>query len=275
MTSPRRFVVSGATGLLGSRVVSALQARGEDVVGTSRSGSEGTTHLDLTAGVEPASVLLDRLQPSVVVHLAAAGVNSDRSRLAELAAVNVFGTAVLLEASVKCGVRRFVHVSSEVAGEPDDTYGVTKRLAEILVVHMNATQPIQALNLRLPVVFGLGEPQWKLVPSMLIAALKGEELHLETPDRVRGFLYADDAVDAVLWGIDHAEPGQTVQIPSAGHCTVQELAELTRDAVSGTNTVFDPGPDSALHGWRPSTSLRDALAMTAARYTGDHRSGDS
>lgn len=231
--------------------------------------------LDLTAGVEPVSERLNATHSDVVVHLAAAGVNSDRTRLADLTAVNVFGTAVLLEASVRSGVRRFVHVSSEVAGEADDTYGVTKRLAEILVVHMNTTQPIQALNLRLPVVFGLGEPTWKLVPSMLIAALEGEEPHLVTPDRVRGFLYADDAVDAVLWGVDHAEPGQTLQIPSAGRCTVREFAEFTRDAVSGTHTVPDPVADPALHGWRPSTSLRGALAMTAARYAGHQGSGDT
>lgn len=247
-------------------MVSSLRARGDSVVGVSRSGSDGTMPLDLTAGVEPISALLDETRPCVVVHLAAAGVNTDRTRLADLTAVNAFGTAVLLEASVRSGVHRFVHVSSEVAGEADDTYGVTKRLAEILVIHMNTTQPIQALNLRLPVVFGLGEPPWKLVPSMLIAALEGDELHLVTPDRVRGFLYADDAVDAVVWGVDHAEPGLTVQIPSAGRCTVREFAELTRDAVRGTHTVPDPAPDPALPDWQPRASLREALAMTAARY---------
>lgn len=261
--------------MLGSGVLSALRVSGDDVVGVSRSGGDGSTPLDLTAGVEPTVDVLKRIQPGVVVHLAAAGVNSDRSRLAELTSVNVLGTAVLLEAAARCGVRRFVHVSSEVAGEADDTYGVTKRLAEILVVHMNTRQPMQALNLRLPVVFGLGEPEWKLVPSVLLAAMAGEEADLETPDRVRGFLYADDAVDAVLWGVDEAEAGETVEIPAAGRCTVRHLAELAKDVVNGTDTVPDPLPDPALDGWRPTVPLREALGMTAARYATHDRSSRS
>ncbi len=61
-----RVAVTGATGLIGRRLVKALRDRGDEVVGLSRSGSEGVAW-DAAAGPAPASALSGC---DAVVHLA-------------------------------------------------------------------------------------------------------------------------------------------------------------------------------------------------------------
>jgi UDP-glucose 4-epimerase len=125
---------------------------------------------------------------------------------------------------------------------------------------------LDCVNLRLPVVFGPGEPPSKLVPTLLEAASRGKSVELQDPSRSRGFLYVEDAVDAIIHSITHGEPGSTLRVPPAGHCSLSEFAALVRDALEGVGSADAPRFDSvddALPDWRPGTGLAEALAMIA------------
>ncbi len=62
-----QVTLTGATGLIGQRLVAALQARGDDVTVLSRSGRDGALQWDPNAGPAPAAALEGR---AAVVHLA-------------------------------------------------------------------------------------------------------------------------------------------------------------------------------------------------------------
>jgi uncharacterized protein (TIGR01777 family) len=62
-----RVTVTGATGLIGTRLVAALRARGDEVTLLSRSGAEGTVAWDPLAGPAPVAALEGA---DAVVHLA-------------------------------------------------------------------------------------------------------------------------------------------------------------------------------------------------------------
>ena len=114
-------LVTGASGFLGRHLVAALLARSEDVRALVREGTDAAT-LE-TQGVQ---VVRGELADRPALERAAAGcglvfhlaglVSHERSRFAELRAVNVEGTRNLLAAAEPTA--RIVHVSSVAAVGP-------------------------------------------------------------------------------------------------------------------------------------------------------------
>ncbi|WP_431899624.1 NAD-dependent epimerase/dehydratase family protein [Nonomuraea sp. bgisy101] len=100
-------MLTGSAGFIGSHVAEALTEAGHEVAG-----------LDLRAGADVRDgAAVDRLMPGaeVVVHQAAkVGLGVDVADLPDYAAVNVYGTAVLLAAMARHGVGRLVLASSMV-----------------------------------------------------------------------------------------------------------------------------------------------------------------
>ncbi|MBB6345461.1 dTDP-L-rhamnose 4-epimerase [Nonomuraea muscovyensis] len=102
-----KVMVTGSAGFIGSHVAEAVEEAGHEVV-----------PFDLRAGADVRDeAALDRSLPGVdlVVHQAAkVGLGVDVSDLPAYAAVNVYGTAVLLAAMARHGVGRLVLASSMV-----------------------------------------------------------------------------------------------------------------------------------------------------------------
>jgi dihydroflavonol-4-reductase len=111
-----RTLVTGATGFVGSYVVRALLARGDEVRATVRASSsrEALEGLDVelaTAQLGDRAALRRALRGvDRVFHVA--GTTNLRATPAELARVNVEGTRTVLEEALRAGVQRVVHTSS-------------------------------------------------------------------------------------------------------------------------------------------------------------------
>ena len=116
-----RVLVTGATGLIGSHVVSLLRDHPE-VYAVSRSRKSSADRVNwLTCDLaEPGSSedLIEQVQPSVVLHLAGA-VRGDRSLDAvhPTLTANLVATVELLEAATRTHVRRIV-ISGSLLEEP-------------------------------------------------------------------------------------------------------------------------------------------------------------
>lgn len=123
-SKPRRNLVTGGTGFLGSHLIESLSSRGEQVVALVRSTSD-RTHLD-DLGVEVIEVnfsdgpaLADCFAGVHRVFNCAAMV-SDWGDWDSFRRANVTNVRSLLEASSRANVQLFVHVSStDVYGHPD------------------------------------------------------------------------------------------------------------------------------------------------------------
>ncbi len=117
-----KTLVTGATGLIGSHVVKALLARGDDVRATVRARSR----LDNLAGLELETVTCDVLDRRAVRRALAgadrvfhcAGLSTVRATQQQLERVNVGGTRVVLEEALRAGVERLVFTSSATTCGP-------------------------------------------------------------------------------------------------------------------------------------------------------------
>ncbi len=111
-----KTLVTGATGMIGSHVVKALLARGDDVRITVRARSR----LDNIAGLELETVTCDVLDRRAVRRALTgvervfhcAGLSKLTASQQELDRVHVTGTSVLLEEALRAGVERVVFTSS-------------------------------------------------------------------------------------------------------------------------------------------------------------------
>lgn len=166
------ILVSGASGFIGSRLVSQFSAEGIACRSLVRFPGVGSSHVvaDLTA---PDSLLSACIGCDSVVHCAGyahafAALSGEDS--ARHWVVNFEGTRNLVEAAGHAGVKRFVFLSSikamaepgeacvdeSLAGDPDSDYGRSKRAAEHAVLEAGSRYGMHVVNLRLAMVYGSG-----------------------------------------------------------------------------------------------------------------------
>jgi nucleoside-diphosphate-sugar epimerase len=243
-----RLLVTGVTGFLGWRTATLLAARGHEVVGLARPGGAPRAHAE---GVEARRV--DAGDPAAralvagcdaVLHFAGvpdpAGARADPARAVR---ENV-GTAVnLLEGCREHGAG-LVYPSSVRAGldPPPDVYGLSKRLGEEACRRHRA----RATVVRLPSVFGPGQVAWEGATGAIAAfarrALEGRPIVIPgDPQRVRDFVYVDDAVDAIEAIATRGRWDETLTIASGRPTPLRRAAELVRDAAGASVAIETPG----------------------------------
>jgi len=294
-----KLAITGGTGFLGGHVLREAAARGLAVTALARSAQlpgpgvrwiEGSLedHPSLAALVEGADA---------VIHIAGA-INTPT--LAGFVAANVTGTASLLTAAEAAGVRRFVHVSSLSAREPDlSNYGWSKAASEALIARSSLDWTI----VRPPAIYGAGDREmlelFRIAKRRGIVPLppRGRLSLIEAGDLARllldlapaaeaaGQVYEPD--DGADTGYSHRELGRmlgeavgrprvlALSVPgfalrlvaAAERLRLGDGAKLTRDRVRyfcHPDWVAHRRPPSAI--WRPQVAAREGLRATADWY---------
>ena len=149
----RTLAVTGGTGFVGTHLLNLALEQGYDVRALTRGWKPPEDEIAWVDGAldRPESLVKLCTGADAVVHVA--GVINARNR-AGFEAVNVGGTANLIDAARKAGVRRFVHISSLAAREPElSAYGWSKAKSERLV----AASGLDWTIIRPPAVYGPGD----------------------------------------------------------------------------------------------------------------------
>ncbi len=259
MAAARTVLVTGATGALGPRVVSAFHSSGYAVRTLSKD--------EATPGIFPPTVEArqgDVCDPedvrsavngiAAVVHMAALLHVIKPSPLlhGRYEQINVGGTRTVIEAAVRAGVRRVVFFSSiavygpsgghvvteETPPRPDSPYAVTKLAAERIALDARSVEgdPISVV-LRLGAVYG---SRIKGNYRRLLELLAHRRFVAAGDGRSRRTLVYDrDVARAAVLAADHPAAAGRVYNVTDGHVhTVKEIVETMCEALGRTPPRF-------------------------------------
>ncbi len=228
-----KFLVTGATGFLGSRTTTVLRERGHEVV-------------ELARPVDAGALDARRLIEGCVAVLHFAGVPdpaSARSDPARAVRENAGTTLNLLEGCVEHGAGLVYPSTVRAAVEPPpDEYALSKRLGEIVC----RLHPAPATVVRFTSVFGpgqlVGNGATGAIAWFAAKALAGEPIVIPgDPERARDFVYVDDAVSALEQIVADGRWDETVTVASGVPTPLIRAAELVRDAAGGSSAIETPG----------------------------------
>lgn len=171
------ILVTGGKGLLGSYLLHALSRQGMQARALYRGqppAASPTAIQWVPADILDIGGLEEAMQGITEVYHCAAMVSFHPRRKAEMYRINVEGTANIVNAAIRHGVRKLVHVSSVSAlGRKRDgqwiredvswddeanlsAYGLTKHLAE-LEVHRGIAEGLEAVMVNPSIILGVGD----------------------------------------------------------------------------------------------------------------------
>ncbi|WP_250504518.1 SDR family oxidoreductase [Caballeronia sp. AZ7_KS35] len=263
--------LTGATGLLGSRIAGALVAQGHAVRCAARHapGGEGAVRgcrfvaLDLSDELDPASVM--PLLEGVDVVINAAGIFEDRTGH-DFSRIHTRSPIALFQAAVMAGVGRIVQISALGAdGGAQTPYHRSKKAADDALRAL----PMSSLIVQPSLVFaedGRSTQFFAAWSTLPVVPLPGSGAQVVQP------VHVDDVVDLVTRGAltraSAAPASETVAAVGPRPVTMKEYLRLLNRLCSAGAPLFMPVPmplvktAAALCARLPGALMSpDALAM--------------
>ncbi|RDI76053.1 UDP-glucose 4-epimerase [Gaiella occulta] len=293
-----RVVVSGGAGFIGSHVVEALVARGDEVhvVDDLSNGRRENVPAQATLHVhdvrEPLDAIAAETAPQALIHLAAqADVRVSVAEPARDAAVNVLGTVNVLEAARSTGARVvFASTGGAIYGEcerpareddprlPLSPYGTAKLAGEEYLAMYGRLYGARHVSLRLGNVYGpRQDPHGEAgVVAIFLGRLRDGEVCRIFGDgrQTRDYVYVGDVVGAVLAAL--TADGGVFNVGTGVETSVTDLYEACR-RVAGSDlapvhetarpgelgrSVLDPSLAQRVLGFTAATAVADGIART-------------
>jgi UDP-N-acetylglucosamine 4-epimerase len=269
---PRRWLVTGVAGFIGSNLLQSLLELDQVVTGLDNFATGHRANLDeVRASVSPerwarfrfvegdvasAEVCADAVASvDAILHQAALGsVPRSIEQPLDSDKANVRGHLALLEAARRAGVRRFVYASSSSVygddptlpkveselGRPLSPYAVTKLANELYAGVYGQLHGMQTVGLRYFNVFGRRQdPEGAyaaVIPAWIAAMLRGAEVRINgTGETSRDFCYVQNVVQANLLAATVVSPealGEVYNVANGRRTTLNELFALLRDGLA-------------------------------------------
>ena len=235
------ILVTGGAGFIGSALVRRLVADGREVINIDaltyagdlnslEAAADAPNHafekVDIR-NAEAVTRVFRHYRPRAVMHLAAE-THVDRSIDGPdmFVETNVLGTLHLLQAAREVGVERFIHVSTdEVFGslsqndppfdehspyQPRSPYAASKAAADHLARAWHHTYGLPVIVTNCTNNYGPYQFPEKLIPLMIMRALRGETLPVYGDgSNVRDWIYVDDHVDGLVAALERGKAGET------------------------------------------------------------------
>jgi nucleoside-diphosphate-sugar epimerase len=214
-----KIFVTGATGFIGSHFLNKALSSGVEVIALKRN-LRSKPRINLIK--EPVWLIkqLDEVEledikgVDVVVHLAAHSMYPPYDTLENCMYWNLMAPIKLFNKAIDAGVDRFVITGScfeyGVSGEDYDkipinaplkptlTYSASKAAASVAFYQMAVEKKLRLSISRIFQVFGPGESENRLWPSLKIAAENGQDFPMTAGEQIRDFIHVREVVES-LW----------------------------------------------------------------------------
>jgi nucleoside-diphosphate-sugar epimerase len=301
-----RFLVTGASGFIGSTVVEMLVQRAADVHCLLLPGDSAPNLDEVRQDVRfhradltdkgPVRSIVRAVQPEAILHLAAVGVTDVNVDPAWAVQVNVEGTLNLLQA-LDGDYRVFVNTGTcheygdneppfreEQDPRPELPYAITKTAVWHFCRRLHKTRGWPIVTVRPFTVYGPRQPEKAFIPACIRAAQKGTDFCMTGGEQRRDLVYVTDVAEGFIRAATVPEAvGGTFNL-----CTGQEVAlyDVARSIVEQMGSpialqrgvlpyregeiwhlVGDNTRARTILGWEPRVTLEQGLAQTIEALT--------
>lgn len=310
-----RILITGGAGFIGSAYVRMLlTGTGPRLAPSAVTVLDKLTYSGNLANLDPVRgderlrfvqgdicdpVLVDEVVPGhdVIVHFAAES-HVDRSIIgaAPFVTTNVLGTQTLLDAALRHGTARFVHVSTdEVYGSiesgswteesplaPNSPYSASKAGSDLIALAYHRTHGMDVVVTRCSNNYGPYQFPEKIIPLFVTNLLDGGTVPLYGDGgNVRDWLHVDDHCAGIALVQEKGRPGEVYHIGGGTELTNRELTERLLAACGAGWDRVRRVPDRKGHdrryslditkireelGYAPSVPLDRGLAETVEWY---------
>ena len=217
--------------------------------------------------------LLDATLPGIdaIVHFAAEShVDRSVTDAGSFVETNVVGTQRLLDAAMRAGTPRFVHVSTdEVYGsiaegswdearplEPNSPYSASKAGSDLLVRSFTRTHGLNASITRCSNNYGPYHFPEKVIPLFVTNLIDGKNVPLYgSGENIRDWLHVDDHTRGIAMVLVGGRAGEIYTIGGGTELSNLELTQLLLDATGTDWSSVDRVADRKGHDLRYSVDI--------------------
>ncbi len=184
----------------------------------------------------------------------------------EAVRTNVIGTENVLNAATANGVKRVVVLSTDKAVYPINAMGISKAMAEKLVVAKSRMQRETETVFCSTRYGNVMASRGSVIPLFVSQLKEGKPLTVTDPNMTRFLMSLEDSVDLVLYAYEHGKQGD-IFVQKAPASTVADLAQALKELFKSDSAVHIIG---TRHGEKLYESLISREEMAHAQDMGDY-----
>ena len=169
----------------------------------------------------------------------------------EAVKTNVIGTENVINAAVSNGVKRLIVLSTDKAVYPINAMGISKALAEKIVVAKSRLIPESGPIICSTRYGNVMASRGSVIPLFVKQMKNGDALTVTNPDMTRFLMSLEDSVDLVMYAFEHANQGD-IFVQKAPASTVGDLAQAMKE-------LFDSKSQIKIIGTRHGEKLYESL----------------
>ena len=184
----------------------------------------------------------------------------------EAVRTNVMGTENVMNAATANGVKRVVVLSTDKAVYPINAMGISKAMAEKLLVAKARMQDKGETVFCATRYGNVMASRGSVIPLFVSQLKEGKPLTITDPNMTRFLMSLEDSVDLVLYAYKHGQQGD-IFVQKAPASTVADLAQAIKEIFAKDNEVRIIG---TRHGEKLYESLISREEMAHAKDMGGY-----
>lgn len=256
-----KIFVTGGTGFIGSHFLKKALALGHDLVCLRRPGSQTRIPLEIEPTWVDGSLednLKDKIEGcEVFLHLASHSTNAPYDSLENCLYWNLTASLQLMQRAREAGIKKFIVTGTAFeyghSGErynfipvtanlePSMSYPASKAAAAVAFYQWSVEHNLKLQYLRLFQVFGEGESENRLWPSLKKAAISGEDVDMTEGEQLRDFTPVEDVSNQLIQALkfENTEFGKPLfkNVGTGNPLSVRDFAEFWWKKWSATGQI--------------------------------------
>lgn len=253
-----KIFLTGATGFVGSRLVSCLLESGHELSCLIRRpegqvSPEVLTNCHIIKGdvTDRESLRNTMINSDLVIHLAVATpLTTDPKNWRTFHQTNVLGTRYVLEECLISKVNKILCFSSTASigrprvgmidentpAKPVTPYGLSKKMADEIILEFIKIHHLPAITLLFPHIYGPGNTHDFLKIVKMIK--QGTLPQFGFSPNLLPMLYWSDAIEAILTAIERGHPGEKYIIADDDPHDIRKIRQLVRKHLGQKRQIY-------------------------------------